>query len=152
MVVLNECSVITHTGKLFVVLSWEHFYILPRSRHYLMLIHVVIHLLSKEGKKKKRKKESCAILELFTASIFGGNQTQLTAKGWHVSSKGVFAQHFTVSITSQSLKVKCLKGSSSQDELSSYLTVITPDISAVLFLQFLKEGCSLGFTCRSRIS
>lgn len=56
MVVLNECSVITHTGKLFVVLSWEHFYILPRSRHYLMLIHVVIHLLSKEGKKKKKKK------------------------------------------------------------------------------------------------
>lgn len=56
MVVLNECSVITHTGKLFVVLSWEHFYILPRSRHYLMLIHVVIHLLSREREKKKKKK------------------------------------------------------------------------------------------------
>lgn len=54
MVVLNECGVITHTGKLFVVLSWEHFYILPRSRHYLMLIHVVIHLLSREREKKKK--------------------------------------------------------------------------------------------------
>lgn len=57
MVVLNEPCGITHTGKLFVVLSWEHFYILPWSRHYLMLIHVVIHLLSKQ-------KKSCAIIEL----------------------------------------------------------------------------------------
>lgn len=63
MVVLNEYSVITHTGKLFVVLSWEHFYILPWSRHYLMLVHVVIHLLSKEeGEKKKSRVQSWSCL------------------------------------------------------------------------------------------
>lgn len=110
-----------------------------------------LYIYFPKGGGRKRKK-SCAILELFAASIFGGNQTQITAERWHASSKGVFTQHFIVSITSQSLKVKCLKGSSSQDKLSSYLTVITPDISVVLYYIFLKESCSLGFTCRNRIS
>lgn len=48
MGVLNEYCVITHTGKLLVVLSWENFCILFWPRQYLMLIHMVIHLLSKQ--------------------------------------------------------------------------------------------------------